>query len=86
MITKTETREIFDRSKIGVGDIIEINKDGGGFLGNKTLYRHWAIVQRVGAEVVWIVSRENADNEHRYGIDIQQADEIRVIFRHPENV
>lgn len=86
MITKTESREIFDRSKIGVGDIIEFSEYYG--LRNKPRYRHWAIVSRVEDTTVWIHQRDYCEDklESGIGIPIGRADDIRIIFRHPLNV
>lgn len=86
MITKTETREIFDRSKIGIGDIIEF----GEYVGwtSKPKYRHWAIVSRVDESTVWVHQRDHFENklETTMGLPVERADDIRIIFRHPLNV
>lgn len=86
MITKTETREIFDRSKIGVGDIIEMTKFGGGIFGTKPEYRHWAIVSQVDPEYIYVCARRGSGIDDEYILSVKRAEDIRVIFRHPANL
>lgn len=91
--TKSETREIFDRSKIGIGDIVEINDHKReGFWGKLKITRVPAIVFKVEDDVLILRLKEDPefDSSNKYhlggfGIGIERQDEIKMIYRSPYN-
>lgn len=95
-ITKMETREIFDRSKIGKGDVIEFSEQESRFfrkplgyydLPNKTI----GIVKRVSDQWINVYARslrkDNPENGYltEMTVGIDRADSIKILYRHPAN-
>jgi hypothetical protein len=95
-ITKMETREVFDRSKIGKGDVIEFSeqefrlfKKPPGYydLPNKTI----GIVKKVSDQFIDVYARSLRKGSTEDGyvtkmtMGIGSADSIKVLYRHPAN-
>ncbi|MFZ7768176.1 hypothetical protein [Bacillus licheniformis] len=96
MITKTETRTIFDRSKIGEGDIIEFSEyefrllklpPGYYDLPKKTV----GVVKRVSDQHIEVYARslmkDNPENGYvtEMSVGIGRADSIKILYCHPAN-
>ncbi|MFD2704695.1 hypothetical protein [Salibacterium lacus] len=92
--TFTKTSEVFDRSKIGVGDIIEFDDTPfvNPFRRKQKTRRMAALVTEVEDTTVWIsVGERNPDSgtvriQSAFGLPVSRADEITMIYRHPDNV
>ncbi|MED4579094.1 hypothetical protein P9480_10060 [Bacillus atrophaeus] len=93
-ITKTETRTVFDRSKIGKGDVIEFTELG--FRNSRNPNSHRISTKTVGVvkyvhdEDVVVYARsqsEKWETNHvtEVSVPIGLADTIQVIHRHPAN-
>ncbi|WP_098408477.1 hypothetical protein [Bacillus sp. CX-1] len=90
-ITKMETREVFDRSKIGEGDVIEFAELRFYMLRfrelpNKTV----GVVKFVYDESIDVYARSQADNWEKdhvteVSIPVERADSIKILYRHPAN-
>ncbi|MCA1184808.1 hypothetical protein [Bacillus licheniformis] len=95
-ITKMETREVFDRSKIGKGDVIEFSETefqilrlppGYYYLPNKTI----GIVKKVSDQSIEVYSRSLKKYDPKSGcvtkmtVGIGRADSIKILYRHPAN-
>ncbi|ARV43486.1 hypothetical protein BCV50_00050 [Bacillus subtilis] len=93
-ITKTETRKVFDRSKIGKGDVIEFTELGFRLFRKPQSYRiatkTVGVVKYVHDEDVVVYARsqsEKWETNHvtEVSVPIGLADTIQVIHRHPAN-
>lgn len=95
-ITKMETREIFDRSKIGKGDVIEFNEyefkllripPGYYDLPTKTV----GVVKRVLEDSIEVYARSLRkgipEDEYvtKMTVGVGHADSIKILYRHPAN-
>ena len=93
-ITKMETRKVFDRSKIGKGDVIEFTELGFRRFRKPQSYRistkTVGVVKYVYDEDVVVYARsqsEKWETNHvtEVSVPIGLADTIQVIHRHPAN-
>lgn len=95
-ITKMETREVFDRSKIGTGDVIEFSEQefqilrlppGYYYLPNKTI----GIVKKVSDQSIEVYARSLRkgipEDEYvtKMTVGVGHADSIKILYRHPAN-
>lgn len=95
-ITKMETREIFDRSKIGKGDVIEFSEQefrlfrkppGYYDLPNKTI----GVVKKVSDQSIEVYARSLRkgipEDEYvtKMTVRVGHADSIKILYRHPAN-
>ncbi|MEC0718984.1 hypothetical protein P8882_01685 [Bacillus haynesii] len=95
-ITKMETREVFDRSKVGKGDVVEFSEyefqllripPGYYDLPNKTI----GIVKKVSDQWIEVYARslrkDNPENcvVTKMTVGIGRADSIKILYRHPAN-
>ena len=93
-VTKTETRTVFDRSKIGKGDIIEFTELGFRLFRKPQSYKiptkTIGVVKYVFDDAVNVYARSQSSNSEKdrvteVSVPIGLADTIQVIHRHPAN-
>lgn len=86
-ITKTETRTIFDRDKIGIGDIVEFTRGRMRLVGPDKKYRLPGLVVDVRDDALLIKTRTLFDEFSIIltEVNVEHADDIRIIYRHPLN-
>lgn len=89
-----ETREVFDRSKIGKGDIIEFSELGYRLFKKPRNYelptKTIGVVKYVFDEDIAVYARSqlpNWENNHvtEVSVPIGLADSIKILYRHPAN-
>lgn len=94
IITKMETREVFDRSKIGEGDVIEFSELGFRLFRKPHYYelptKTIGVVKYVLDEDIAVYARSQLPswgNNHVTDIfvPIERADSIKILYRHPAN-
>lgn len=93
-VTKMETRKVFDRSKIGKGDIIEFSELGFRLFRKPHSYelptKTIGVVKYVFDEDIAVYARNqspNWENNHvtEVSVPIGLADSIKILYRHPAN-
>jgi hypothetical protein len=92
-ITKTETRIVFDRTKIGIGDIVEYDRNVWAYAKwyhvkkTKLVGRVCGIVAKVEPDCLWIYERDEFEPTQirKFGLPVERADEVVIIRRHPLN-
>lgn len=94
IITKMETKEVFDRSKIGKGDIIEFSELGYRLFKKPRNYdlptKTVGIVSQVLDEDIAVYARSQSSSwDKNYVtevfVPIERADSIKILYRHPAN-
>jgi len=85
----TKCSEVYDGSKIGVGDIIEFGEWSVNPFAKKPkeLYKRVGIVMKVEVDTVWVRS-QNTYETHRveeFGLPVERADEITILYRTHHN-
>lgn len=93
-VTKMETRKVFDRSKIGKGDIIEFTELGFRLFRKPHSYeiptKTIGVVKYVHDQDVAVYARSQAANWENnrvteISVPIGRADSIKILYRHPAN-
>jgi hypothetical protein len=84
----TKSSAIFDRSKVGPGDIIEFSQysDVSLFGKPKLLYKRVGIVERVEPETIWIHSQDPSFVLDCFGIPVDRAEDLRMVYKSYYNV
>ena len=86
-ITKNEV--VFDRRKIGVGDVISFPEHEIKIFGKAVIsHDRIGIVSRVELDTVWVKTQDDQYNFtlEEFGIPIDRSDEIKLIYRSYYNV
>lgn len=82
-ITKNST--IFDRDKIGVGDIVEFDEYRIKLFGKigELSHKRVGIVTSVEPETIWIKTQDDyySNKLEGFGLPIERRDQIKVIYR-----
>ena len=84
-ITKTQTRTIFDRSKIGVGDVVEFYEYEIRMFTKENKYRIAGIVRKVEDTTLLVDVRRAVFDDgsiETYGLPVEMAHEIKVLFKY----
>lgn len=79
----TKFDEVFDRSKIGVGDIVEYQIKGSVFIGPSEDYWIAGVVSEVSPERILIDDKDGVGESVIY---VENADRVRIIHRAYRNV
>lgn len=85
----TKNSEVYDRSKVGVGDIVEFDEYGIRLFGNrKFLNKRVGIVTMVEADALWVRTQDNYNTGalEEFGIPVEQAGKVRLVYRSYYNV
>jgi hypothetical protein len=85
----TKDVHVFDRGKVGVGDIVEFNEYSRPLIGNpKLLYKRVGIVEQVGLETLWVRTQDShfQNTTEKFGLPVNRANELRMVYRSVLNV
>jgi hypothetical protein len=88
MLTKEETRVIFDKGKIGAGDIVELETYEKDSLFSKEFIKVCGIVRAVYKDELRLSMREPRTCEvwDNFVIGVKHSDRLKVLWKHPENL